>query len=443
MDGGLFKIDSYLDYGSHQGRIELYDAAGNFSELIFEFVMLPPDNLFRPTWINDTTCYLESDSNNRFLDLKAIKIFGASGSSGWSPIDSDRLERHSNGDYQFTIPSGNKKPDALKAIATGSSGWEITDNYFVIKKNFNTKYTLEYKIVDGGLLFNITTRRSIVDPPAINITYDDGYIRKIISSPSGDGHFAAYYRRNEISSAIIKLELLEGEAESPIISQNVKIFHVGDNPDGSVSLESDQLSVNCPNKSFYFPTGIEVGPISGIFANNRYILGNVYEIGPETIPLAENIDLTFKISENESDKIGIYRLSGKGVWRWLQYRRTDYTISAESRFMGQFAIIKDTEPPQVKKINPSDGKTISNSYPRISSIISDNLSGIENHENIKVYLDDRWLIPEYDPELELLKTYPEKRLKDGRHELKIIVSDRVGNSRTVNSHFFVNTKKKN
>ena len=82
------------------------------------------------------------------------------------------------------------------------------------------------------------------------------------------------------------------------------------------------------------------------------------------------------------------------------------------------------------------------SYPQISFLVAEDLSGIENQENIKVYLDGRWLIPEYDPELELLKTYPEKRIKDGRHDLKIIVSDRVGNSRTVNTHFFVNTQKK-
>jgi len=440
--GGIFDINSEMNYGLHRARVELYDAAGNMSELKFEFVMIPPGRMFSPVWVDDTTCYMEKRLNNKYIDLKKIKVFGTSGKVKWKQIEPRRLEKKLNGDYQFTVHSGRKKPDAIKVVAIGESGWAFSDNHFILRKPGDVKYTFTYKLVDGGILFNISTRRKIVEPPLIKITFDDGYARELITSPAGDGRYAAYFRNREITSAVIKFELFENGSDSPIISKDVSIFHAGNNPDGGITVELGNLSVNCSNQSFYSPVNIELVKSNRRFPHSKSILGRVYSVGPETVPLAGNIELSFVLSDRNQDKIGVYRLNKKGKWKWLKHTRTSAGIKAKTGYMGNFAVIRDTKSPRVKKIYPPDGKTVNTSYPPISFLVVEDLSGIENHENIKVFLDDRWLIPEYDPETELLKTYPEKRIADGRHDLKIIVSDRVGNSRTVRTHFYVNTGKK-
>jgi len=441
-NGGIFDIDSEIDYGLHRARIELYDAAGNKSELKFEFVMIPPGRLFNPVWVDDTTCYLENRLNNKYIDLEKIKLFGSLGKIKWNIIEPTRLDKKHGGDYQFTILSGKKKPEVIKVVAVGESGWTFSDNHFILKKPGNVNYTFDYKLVDGGFLFNISTRRKIVEPPVVKITFDDGYIKELISSPAGDGRYAAYFRNKEISSAVIRFELFENGSILPQTTKNVSIFHTGNNPDPLTTNTLSELSLSYDNKSFYSPVNIEIGKPNKHFAHSKSILGRVYSVGPKTIPLADNIELSFALSNPSQDKIGIYRLNKKGKWKWLKHTRTATGIKAETRFMGNFAVIEDTNAPRVKKIYPPNGKTVNTSYPKIRFLVIEDLSGIENHENIQVYLDDRWLIPEFDTDTEWLETYPEQRIADGRHDLKIIVTDRVGNSRTVQTHFYVNTKKK-
>lgn len=442
-NGGIFDINSEIDYGLHRARIEVYDAAGNKTELKFEFVMIPAGRLFNPVWVDDTTCYMENRIDNKYIDLKKIKVFGSSDKVKWNIIEPNQLDKKQSGDYQFTIFSGKRKPDAIKVVAVGESGWELSDNHFILKKPGKVNYSFDYSLVDGGFLFNISTRRKIVEPPLIRITFDDGYIKELISSPAGDGKYAAYYRNKEVKSAAIKFELLESGSDFPIVSKDVSIFHAGNSPDGYITGNLGDLSLICRNKSFYSPVNIELGKPDERFSHSKSILGRVYSVDPKTIPLAGNIELSFALSNPRQDKIGIYRLNKKGKWKWLKHTKTSTGIKAETRYLGNFAVIEDTNAPRVKKIYPPDGKTVNTSYPQIRFLIVEELSGINSHENIQVYLDGRWLIPEYDSDTELLKTYPEKRIADGRHDLKIIVSDRVGNSRTVQTHFFVNTKKKN
>lgn len=440
--GGIFEINSEIDYGLHRARIELYDAAGNKTELKFEFVMIPPGRLFNPVWVDDTTCYMENRLNNKYIDVKKINIFGSSGKIKWNTIKQNQLEKKTSGDYQFIIPSGKRKPDAIKVVAVGESGWSFSDNYFILKKSKKVRYTFDYKLVDGGFLFNISTRRQIVEAPVIKITYDDGYIKELITSPAGDGRYAAYFRDKLISSTVTKFELFEIGADSPVLTKNVSIFHAGNNPDGYATYNFGDLSLICRNQSFYAPVNIEIVRPTERFGHSKSILGRVYLVGPKTIPLAANIELSFALSNPKQKNIGVYRQNKKGKWKWLKATKTSKGIKAETRFMGNFAVIEDTKSPRVKKIYPPDGKTVKTSYPKISFLVIEDLSGIENHENIQVFLDDRWLIPEFDTDTEQLITYPEKRIADGRHDLKIIVTDRVGNSRTVQTHFFVNTGKK-
>ncbi|MCP4704812.1 MAG: M23 family metallopeptidase [candidate division Zixibacteria bacterium] len=440
-NGGIFDINSEIDYGLHRARIELYDAAGNKTELKFEFVMIPPGPLFKPVWVDDTTCYMENRIDNKYIDLEKIQVFASTGKVKWKKIEPNKLDKRHSGDYQFTIPSGKRKPDAIKVKAIGESGWSLSDNHFVLKKPTNVKYTFDYKLIDGGFLFNISTRRKIVEPPKVVITYDDGYFKELITSPAGDGRYAAFFKNSEIKSTAIRFDLIENGTDFPLMTKDVSISLAGNSPDRSVISELDNLSVKCGNNSFYSPVNIELKKQRKRFAHNKSIQGSVYSVGPKTIPLAANIELSFVLSNPKQNNIGVYRLNKKGKWKWLKHSKTSNGIKAETRYLGNFAVIEDKYSPRVKKIYPGDGKTVKTTYPHISFKVIEDLSGIHNHKNIQVFLDDRWLIPEYDTDTELVKTYPEERISEGRHDLKIIVTDRVGNSRTVQTHFYVKSKK--
>jgi len=438
--GGIFEIDGPIDYGMHHARVELFDAADNKAEIKFDFIMLPPDNLFSAIWVNDTTCYVESNREPDYPDIAEIVFREATGKGRWREIPPGRVDTKFGRSYQLNLPSGRAMPEVIKIDIIGESGWIKTDQYVIVKNNPEINLSFKYSLIDGGILFEMSSNRRAVLPPEIEIVYDDGYSVRIPVRAIDVSRFAAFYKESRIQSRIVRFDLFNSGDEFPYDIKNVNILHAVPNMIDESRLDYDNIQVAFRGDSFYSSSFFEVKREAGSFREQQSIVGNVYTLYPETIPLAGELRLSFKGDDSER-RLGVYRLNDKGRWVWRESVRSRGMITVNSHLMGTFALLKDTESPRVKKIYPPDGKTVFTARPEIRCEITENLSGIENHENIQVYLDGVWLIPEYDPETELMKTCPPEKIADGRHNLKIIVSDRAGNSGTVQTHFFVNTKK--
>ena len=59
--------------------------------------------------------------------------------------------------------------------------------------------------------------------------------------------------------------------------------------------------------------------------------------------------------------------------------------------------------------------------------MDDSLSGIGTDRNIEVLLDGQFIIPEWDPERNIVIGRADFKAKPGNHSLEIRVSDRAGN----------------
>ena len=97
------------------------------------------------------------------------------------------------------------------------------------------------------------------------------------------------------------------------------------------------------------------------------------------------------------------------------------------------AVAKDNDPPKITSPKKIEGKEIKEGS--ISFAISDALSGIKEY---KGYLNGHWVLFEFD--------YKSKRITHwfstddfalaGRNELKLVVTDNVGNSAIFETYFF-------
>jgi hypothetical protein len=68
--------------------------------------------------------------------------------------------------------------------------------------------------------------------------------------------------------------------------------------------------------------------------------------------------------------------------------------------------------------------------------ISDSLSGIKAYNG---FLNGKWVLFEYDYKTKRLTHFFDKDyLNDGRNDLKVVVSDNVGNSTIFETYFFRN-----
>ena len=128
-------------------------------------------------------------------------------------------------------------------------------------------------------------------------------------------------------------------------------------------------------------------------------------------------------------------------WAWVGpydpgTRGIDPGISAS----GTYALISDTAGPVITNLNIADDAFIKASYPEIRCTITDELSGFEDDRNFDITIDGKWLIPEYDPERDILSCRSHWGLSGGSHTLKIDVHDRSGNHTIIERKFRIRAK---
>jgi len=117
----------------------------------------------------------------------------------------------------------------------------------------------------------------------------------------------------------------------------------------------------------------------------------------------------------------------------------DNTFSTYTKNWGKFSLIKDTVPPIIKIAKSIEGKWISDKK-AIELTITDSLSGIKTYDG---YLNGNWILFEYDYKTKKIVHYFEDdKVAEGQNNLKIVVTDNVGNSTIFETQFFRSQIKK-
>ncbi|SEK21265.1 M23 family metallopeptidase [Parapedobacter koreensis] len=106
-------------------------------------------------------------------------------------------------------------------------------------------------------------------------------------------------------------------------------------------------------------------------------------------------------------------------------------VRTMTRAFGSFYITVDTVPPTIVPQNISAGKNMA-AVNRVNFKISDNLSGIQSFNG---YMDDRWILMEYDPKTRSLWHTFDSTLSKGKHRLRLEVIDWKDNKRMYEVNF--------
>jgi hypothetical protein len=439
-EGGIFAVSSEEDYGLHEARIEVYDASGNSSELDFGFYMASPGDMLHPEQVDDTTFHFHTEAPTNPADIGYVVLYGISGAGGWRRLEAGRVQREDINDFRIALPSGRGKLDAFRMRVVGRSGWIKDDCYIILNSKSSPKYELDYELKDGGILFKIAASGPYAFPPEAGIVYADGYTARIGALPVTPGKFAAFYKNRQISSRIIRLEVFDGMDRISDF-KDVALTLIANIGNEKIDAGGGEFTVSFNKESLFSPAYIEVNHLSGWLPGQKDIISPVYSIKPEIMSLVGDIAVSFKTPENEETRnVGLCRMIKRSGWQWTKAEKSDNRQFSKMSQIGAYALLRDTRAPEVSKIYPGDQKTINSSYPEIKCNITDDLSGIEDDGNISISLDGHWLIPEYDPEQAILKTAPDRKLSQGKHQLEIMVSDRAGNSRMIKTAFYVKTK---
>ncbi|MEO1031903.1 MAG: M23 family metallopeptidase [Bacteroidota bacterium] len=157
----------------------------------------------------------------------------------------------------------------------------------------------------------------------------------------------------------------------------------------------------------------------------------------DNIPLQKNFYIHYDLSNYKSehlDKVYIARMYGfYNRPSYVSTKRKGNVLSARSKTLGTYALAMDTIAPTIKPVNFQNKKWLSK-YRYLKVKIDDDLSGISKY---RATVNGKWILMEYDYKTKMLvHDFNDNIVKDTKNDLKIIVTDNVGNSSTFEATFF-------
>ena len=186
------------------------------------------------------------------------------------------------------------------------------------------------------------------------------------------------------------------------------------------------------NASVFFPAGTFYDD----FALNFDVRDKTLYLHDDSVPAHSNftISLTDNTLSNELlEKTFIARLDGKQI-NYNSTFRKDNVFSTKVKTLGKYKLVTDTLAPKVSIAKPIEGKWVSQDAIQLQ--ISDLGSGIKTYNG---FLNGQWVLFEYDNKTRTITHYfNDDFLLNGTNELKVIVTDAMGNSTTFETHFFRN-----
>ncbi len=434
--------------GIHTVRIEASDPHGNTSRLEFSFYYFPvPDILapFNRAEISDSlmTLLFADEQAAESFDSAELLLSGDGPGRDTLPvalypkIERDERMIRLRGDFTtgvnyqlwFMKDGVVYRPYYLSTAALAPNGESAVDS-------------VTMRIVDGGVLLSAVARDYGVNWLMGEVTTDRGS-ENLFFRKTGGKRFTLFYRPTgdleEIRSAVVRGPVGFRPDTVPVNVQRVqsgKAVQVDLGPKrrlviGAGDLFDDALLTV---RDTAIPS-----PTTGYFVDGPYV------VDPQGYSFADWADLETTISDTTVDpaKIGLYVYNDDdGEWNWAGgvYDSTRRVLVSSLGGAGLVAVIADTMAPAIADLNIDEYENVKISHPTVRFTLTDELSGIEDDLNFDVTIDDKWMVPEYDPESGRFTSKTYWMLTGGRHKLKIDVHDRCGNTVSVERTFVVGAK---
>jgi len=135
--------------------------------------------------------------------------------------------------------------------------------------------------------------------------------------------------------------------------------------------------------------------------------------------------------EKRQSYIGL--INNNGTLSYLNTTKTDQFFSTNSSILGSYVLSRDSISPEVKPLNFSLNKDISNQK-TLRLKVYDKTSGVKSYN---VLINDNWALFEYEPKSNLIFHQIEDGIiKNGENNINVKVIDGVGNETEINSKVY-------
>ena len=363
-------------------------------------------------------CGLCRDTNQP-LTVIAADIHG---NSSWAVIEFDRLRPDSN--LSSTLPF--QKPDYRRlAQLLDEQGRTIDDLRLLFRPAGDSLYLLFHCNSTEEALFDLVDLRGeIIRPQALGDHYYLAVVDHGGEAASPDRALPSLRIRKITGSGGEKLYTIAPDFSRPLVAGKHQVRWISDDGRLEMIMPLVEQTFFPLDRNCYFQ-------ITAVKSQSEMN----YAIFPDHLAARRQIAYRYRFGASVPPGAGLYQVDDTGGLSFLgaEIDSAALTVQVQSYRLGTISMRVDTIAPSIRKIKPRRGAAIGRSRPAIKAKLADSLSGIK--DDIEIRVDGVWLIPEYDPESGWVKAVPHFDLKPGRHQLDIIVTDRIGNQRHYKGHF--------
>jgi hypothetical protein len=168
-----------------------------------------------------------------------------------------------------------------------------------------------------------------------------------------------------------------------------------------------------------------------------HVDNDTLKLDEDVIPLKKSIIISYDVSNYaDADKNKLYIAELLGYKNYPSYsptKRKGDILYTYTKTLGTYALTTDNIKPTISPINFKDGQWLSN-FRFLKLKIDDELSGISNY---RATVNGKWILMEYDYKTKTLThDFNDGVVTDVKNNLKVIVTDNVGNSSTFEALFY-------
>lgn len=356
-------------------------------------------------------------------------------------------------DFSFELPAvvpGNEL--YLKAQAQDDDGNESFPAFAVVADQpsqnvpLNPVYRIESEFYDHYVRLEFTSAKAFFAPPQIVGIHDNGKKETLQLIQKSPTKFYGSWplKKDDLGPVPLSITTFSQNGKTTVQRRWLLFKTVRKGQKKTIYTDDGLCSINFSPASLFKNIFVRTFSDSeGHYEFPSYeIIGSIYSIEPKDVALNKGATVSIKYPPNdfEPDKLAIYYLAKGNKWVFFGNDRNNglHMISGHVSSFGTHCLIRDTEPPEIKYLYPAEGSHIANATPTLKAVFKDALSGIRGDENMKMILDGKKVIAEYDPEKLLLFYKIRNPLAKGQHVLELHLRDRCGNKSQQTHSFWVN-----
>ncbi|WP_242205302.1 M23 family metallopeptidase [Aestuariivivens insulae] len=310
----------------------------------------------------------------------------------------------------------------IQTFFNGSKSYELDFKQFSFAETRHINRLIDYEHYKEKKqylqkLFNDNNPLSIIKP-AIN----DGFLNIKDSTYSVYKIKVNDYKNNP-TWITMEIKGVKNNSIKPKVKQTTPYFIKANQ---NTHLKEGHVSVDIYKETFYDD-----------FYMNFEVHSDTLILHEDILPVKKNMTISYDVSnftEEDKEKLYIANLIGRSKYpAYTSSTLKGNLLTARTKSLGTYALALDTIPPTIKPKNFKNKQWVSN-YHYLKIKIEDTPSGISNY---RATINGKWILMEYDYKTKTLTyDFNDGIVTNTKNNLKLIVTDNVGNSSTFEILFY-------